>query len=186
MEVIFSFQVVKALHLIFMVTWFAGLFYIVRLFVYHAEASKMTEPEKSILTAQYKIMEWRLWYIITWPSMLLNLLFGISMLVKNPEFLTLPFMHVKLVLVGLLAIYHLYCHNILVKIQNNKMTFGSTGFRMLNEVATLLLIAIIFVIVLRDAFSWVYGIIGIMGVAILMMVAIKGYKKMRAKNEKDA
>jgi putative membrane protein len=67
---------VKALHIIFIVTWFAGLFYIVRLFVYQAEADQKEEPEKSILSKQYKIMAKRLWYGITWPSFVLTLLFG--------------------------------------------------------------------------------------------------------------
>jgi len=186
MENIFSPLVLKALHLIFMVTWFAALFYIVRLFVYHAEAAQKPEPDQSILIKQYQLMQWRLWYIIGWPSMILNLIFGIGMLIKNPGFLSLPFMHVKLGLVTLLVIYHFYCQRLLSRLQHNDLPMGTMGFRILNEVATLLLIAIVFVIVLRDSISWLYGILGIMGVALLMMVAIKLYKKARAKNNNHA
>jgi protoporphyrinogen IX oxidase len=186
MENIFSPLVLKALHLIFMVTWFAALFYIVRLFVYHAEAAQKPEPDRSILIRQYQLMQWRLWYIIGWPSMVLTLIFGIGMLIKNPGFLTLPFMHVKLGLVTLLVIYHFYCQRLLTRLQHNDLPLGTMGFRILNEVATLLLIAIVFVIVLRDSISWLYGMLGIMGVALLMMLAIKLYKKARNKNENNA
>ncbi|RYZ54014.1 MAG: protoporphyrinogen IX oxidase, partial [Chitinophagaceae bacterium] len=66
----------KALHIIFIVTWFAGMFYIVRLFIYNAEAAEKGEPEKSILQKQFSIMIKRLWLGITWPSAILTLLFG--------------------------------------------------------------------------------------------------------------
>ena len=71
-----DFSYLKALHIIFVVTWFAGLFYIVRLFIYHSEAESKPEPERSILQKQYKLMEKRLWYGITWPSMILTITFG--------------------------------------------------------------------------------------------------------------
>jgi len=185
MEITNLFGIVKSLHIIFVVTWFAGLFYIVRLFVYHAEAMGKDEPERGILTAQYQIMEWRLWYIIGWPSMILTLLFGFWMLYLMPVYLTLGFMHVKLALVGLLTIYHFYCHRIFKQLQTGRVTLSSTGFRVLNEGATLLLIAIVFVIVLRSAIDWIWGVLGIMGVALLMMVAIRAYKRQREKSDKN-
>ena len=76
----------KSLHLIFVVTWFSGLFYIVRLFIYHVEAQKKSEMEKNILSKQYKLMQKRLWYIITWPSMLLTLFIATWMLFAFDEF----------------------------------------------------------------------------------------------------
>jgi len=87
---------VKALHIIFVVTWFAGLFYIVRLFIYHVEAQDKEEPAKSILQTQYKLMSKRLWYIITWPSAVLAGIFAVWMLVLEPSYLTMIWMHVKL------------------------------------------------------------------------------------------
>ena len=88
---------IKALHIIFVVTWFAGLFYIFRLFVYHAEAQeKKEELEREILIKQYKIMEWRLWYIITWPSAILTLIWGVWLLYFNPGYLSQPWMLLKL------------------------------------------------------------------------------------------
>ena len=175
--------IVKSLHIIFMVTWFAGLFYIVRLFVYHAEAQGKDEPKRTILTEQFKIMEWRLWYIITWPSMILTLLFGFWLLYIMPSFLQQAFMHMKLGLVGLLVLYHLYCHRLFNKLQLDGSKISPQKFRFLNEGATVLLIAIVFIIVLKSAFSWVWGVVGIMGLAVVLMIAIKWYKRLREKNE---
>lgn len=182
MEITNIFGIVKSLHIIFVVTWFAALFYIVRLFVYHAEAEEKSEPERSILSAQYRIMEWRLWYIIGWPSMVLALIFGLWMLYLVPGYLVMGFMHVKLGLVALLVIYHFYCHHKFKQLQAGLVKASPTSFRFLNEVATLLLIAIVFVIVLRSAIDWIWGVVGIMGVAVLLMVAIRAYKKHREKN----
>ncbi len=90
------YQYIKPLHVIFIVTWFAGLFYIVRLFIYHTEAETKPEPEKSILQTQYKLMEKRLWYGITWPSMILTLVFGSWLLWLNPYFLSEGYFILKL------------------------------------------------------------------------------------------
>ena len=98
---------IKALHLIFVITWFAGLFYIPRLFIYHIEGLKKSKNEAAILTAQFKIMQKRLWYIITWPSAILSILFAIWLLVLMPEWLAQPWMHLKLFFVFLLIVYHL-------------------------------------------------------------------------------
>ena len=180
------FGVAKSLHIIFVVTWFAGLFYIVRLFVYHAEAAAKPEPDRSILTKQYQLMEWRLWYIISWPSMVLALGSGIWMLYLVPGYLSEGFMHVKLALVGLLVIYHAYCHFQFKRLQSGRIALSSNGFRMLNEAPTLLLIAIVFIIVMRSTIDWIWGVVGIMGLAMVLMLAIRLYKRVREKNEENA
>ena len=108
-----EYDYIKALHLIFVITWFAGLFYIVRLFVYHAEAKQKPQPEQDILIKQYQLMQYRLWYIITWPSAILASVFAYWMLFFTESgtfWLTQPWMHVKLAFVLLLYIYHLKCH----------------------------------------------------------------------------
>ena len=102
------YEYLKSLHLIFVITWFAGLFYIVRLFVYQIEANEMPSPEKEILQKQYKIMTYRLWNIITWPSAVLATIFALSLLHLNPAFLEMPWMQVKLGFVVLFFIYHYY------------------------------------------------------------------------------
>ncbi|MDG1517466.1 MAG: CopD family protein, partial [Flavobacteriales bacterium] len=101
-----GFAYVKSLHIIFIVTWFAGLFYMVRLFVYFTEAQDKEAIEKQILSNQYKIMMKRLWYIITWPSMILAIIFGAWMLVAQPILLKQGWMLAKLVFVLLLVAYH--------------------------------------------------------------------------------
>jgi protoporphyrinogen IX oxidase len=103
---------IKSLHLIFVITWFAGLFYIVRLFVYHAEAKQKPQPEQDILIKQYQLMEYRLWYIITWPSAVLASIFAFWLLYINPEWLNQPWMQVKLGFVVLLYAYQAKCHQI--------------------------------------------------------------------------
>ena len=97
---------VKALHIIFVVTWFAGLFYIPRIFIYQTEAEDKLEPAKSILQTQFKLMSKRLWYIITWPSAILASIFGIWLIYLNPVWLEQPWMLVKLAFVLALYFYH--------------------------------------------------------------------------------
>ncbi len=153
-----SYFILKALHLIFVVTWFAGLFYIVRIFIYQTESNEKQEPEKSILVNAYKKNARPLWLGITWPSMILTVIFGTSLLIARPELLKMPFMHVKLGLIILLIGYHFYCHTIFKKLQNDHYSMSSFGLRLFNEVATLFLFAIIFVIVLKQYINFYYGV----------------------------
>jgi len=173
---------IKALHLIFVITWFAGLFYIVRLFVYHTEAKDKPEPEQSILIKQYQIMEGRLWNIITFPSAILATIFAVILLILNPILLELGWMHVKLAFVILLWAYHLKCHFIYKELQQNITKNSSTFYRIWNEVATLILFSIIFLVILKNAFNWIFGVIGLFSLAILLMFGIKLYKRIREKN----
>lgn len=172
---------IKALHIIFIVTWFAGLFYIVRLFIYHAETQDKEEPVKLILQNQYKLMEKRLWIIITWPSAILTSIFAFWLLFLNPNYLKLPWMHIKLTFVLALYIYHGICHVIYKQLQNDKIKYSSTKLRIWNEVATIILIAVVFLVVVKDALNWVWGVVGIIGCSIALMIGIKWYKKLRIK-----
>lgn len=174
---------IKSLHLIFVITWFAGLFYIVRLFVYHIEANDKPSPEKEILIKQYKLMSYRLWYIITWPSAVLATIFAITLLALMPEWLNQPWMHVKLGFVFLLFLYHLKCHQIFKQLQNDEVK-RTTGFmRLWNEGATLILFAVVFLVILKNAVNWIYGVIGIIAFSILLMLGYKFYKRIREKNQ---
>jgi protoporphyrinogen IX oxidase len=174
-----SYGVLKALHVVFVITWFAGLFYIFRLFIYHREASDKSEPERSILIDQFKIMERRLMYAITWPSAILATVFGTWMLILNTALFNQGFMQIKLVFVGLLWLYHEYAQYVLKQMGKGKMSWTSTRLRIINEVPTVILIAVVFLIILRNSIDWIYGVVGILGVAILLMIAIKMYKKYR-------
>jgi putative membrane protein len=173
----------KSLHVIFVVCWFAGLFYIVRLFVYYAEAQLKSELERNILVNQYKIMVTRLWNIITFPAAILSTLFGVLMLIENPILLKMPWMHVKLLFVVLLWLYHFRCHQFVKQIQKETLTKSGNFFRIWNEGATIILFAVVFLVVLKSAINWIYGVIGIVGFAILLMLGIKFYKSIREKNQ---
>jgi len=174
---------VKALHIIFIVTWFAGLFYIVRLFIYQTEALLKPEPDKTILSDQLKIMANRLWTIIAWPSAIITLILGSIMIYEYPGMLELPFMHVKLSFVLLLYVYHFYCHKIYKQLQNGVAKFSSNQLRIINEVATLILISVVFLIVLKNELNWLKATGVFILVTVALMIAIKIYKRIRTKNE---
>jgi putative membrane protein len=173
---------IKSLHLIFVITWFAGLFYIVRLFVYQIEANDKPSPEKEILQKQYKIMTYRLWYIITWPSAVLATIFAIWLLWLMPVWLQMPWMHVKLGFVVLLFAYHFKCHQIYKQLQNDDVKYTSNFMRLWNEGATIILFAVVFLVILKNAFNWIYGVIGIILFSVLIMLGFKFYKRIREKN----
>lgn len=174
-----SFDIVKALHIIFMVSWFAGLFYIVRLFIYHTEAQAKPITERKVLSEQFIIMEKKLWWIITTPAMILTLVFGVWMLILNPAFLQMGWMHIKLTFVLLLLIYHFICQKILLDLKNKKYKWSSTQLRIWNEVATLALVAIVFLVVLKNSLNWITATVAFFAVAIGLMLGIKIYKKLR-------
>ena len=173
---------IKALHLIFVVTWFAGLFYIPRLFIYHIEADAKPSPEREILTRQLKLMTKRLWFIITWPSAILCTLFALWLLILMPDWLEQPWMHVKLAFVVLLIVYHLRCHQMFKQLQRDEVKYTSHFMRIWNEVATLVLFAVTFLVILKNAFNWIYGVVGILILGVLLMLGIRLDKRIREKN----
>jgi putative membrane protein len=174
---------IKSLHLIFIITWFAGLFYIVRLFVYHIEANGKPSPEKEILIKQYKVMAYRLWYIITWPSAVLASIFAIILLLLMPEWLQQPWMHVKLAFVLLLYLYHLKCHQIYKQLQRDEVKYSNNFMRLWNEGATIILFAVVFLVILKNAFNWIFGVIGIIVFSVLIMLGFRFYKRIRERNK---
>ncbi len=176
---------IKSLHIIFVTTWFAGLFYIIRLFIYFKEAEEKPELERNILQKQYQLMSKRLWYIITWPSAILTLIFATWLLVLQPDWLKESWMHIKLTFVLALYIYHFSCQHIINQIEKGYLKYSSTSLRIWNEVATIILFAIVFLVVLKNSLGWVFGVLGIVGVSILLMLGIKLYKIIRTKKDWD-
>lgn len=174
----FDYSYIKALHIIFVVNWFAGLFYMPRLFIYATEANAKPEPEKSILISQFKIMQRKLWYIITWPACIITMILGITLLIKS-GFLSQGWMHIKLTFVFLLICYHFSLHYIFKQQQENKFSFTSTQLRIWNEVATIFLFAIVFLVVVKTNLSFLTGLIGLAVLVILLMLGIKLYKLLR-------
>ncbi|WP_306351403.1 CopD family protein [Flavobacterium sp. '19STA2R22 D10 B1'] len=173
---------IKSLHLIFVITWFAGLFYIVRLFVYHAEAMQKPSPEKEILIKQYQLMTYRLWYIIAWPSAVLASIFAFTLLYLMPGYLEQDWMQVKLGFVFLLFLYHGKCHQIFLQLQRNEVKHTSNFFRLWNEGATIILFAVVFLVILKNAINWIFGVIGIIAFCIIIMLGFKMYKRIRERN----
>ncbi|MEZ5008174.1 MAG: CopD family protein [Chitinophagales bacterium] len=172
----------KALHIVFVVSWFCGLFYIVRLFVYHTEAMTFDEPKQTILHEEYIKNERLLWRIITTPAMVLTLITGISMLVVNPGYLQGTWMHVKLTLVFGLLLYHFKCGQMIKQLALKKSTWTSFQLRLWNEVATLFLVSIVFIVVLKNSINWIWGTAGFMLFAIIIMMIVKIVKQIRLKN----
>ena len=173
---------IKALHLIFIVTWFAGLFYIPRLFVYQIEDFHKASPEKEILGEQLKLMAKRLWTIIAWPSAILATFFAVWLLILNPGLLYAPWMQVKLGFVVLLVLYHLKTHQYYKQLQNNEVRKTSNFMRLWNEGATFILFAVVFLVILKSAISWVFGVVGIFVLGVLLILGFKIYKNIRRKN----
>ena len=171
---------VLALHIIFVITWFAGLFYIVRLFVYHSEAEKKPEPEKSILQNQYTLMEKRLWYGIAWPSMIGVYIFGSWIFLSNfSYYFSAPWFILKLCFVFGLTLYHMQCHVMFANYQRGIVKYSSVKMRLWNEVATIFLVAIVFIVILKDSFSYVWGLLGLILFTVTIYLAIRIYKKSR-------
>jgi protoporphyrinogen IX oxidase len=177
------YRYILSLHIIFIVTWFAGLFYIVRLFIYHTEAELKTEPEKTILQTQYKLMEKRLWFGITWPSMILTIIFGGWMVYLNMGILENAYFILKLCFVAGLVLYHFQCHVIFKQLKTDIIKYTSFKLRLWNEVATVFLVAIVFLIILRSNAGFIWGMLGLIIFSATLMLAIQIYKKSREKKE---
>ena len=172
---------IKSIHIIFVVCWMAGLFYMVRLFIYHTEAQDKTEQERTILSAQFQIMERKLMNIITTPSMFITLIAGITMVTLQPGLMDAPWLKVKLCFVVGLVAYHFICIEKMKQMSRGIFSWSSIQLRLWNEVATLFLFAIVFLAVLKDAVNWVYGVIGLVLFALILMSIVKIYKYYRLK-----
>lgn len=172
----------KSVHIIFVVSWMAGLFYIVRLFIYHVEANEKPEHERSVLQRQFEIMQSKLWNIITTPAMVLSILAGAYMIFLNPGLLQTDWMLVKLAFVAGLLVYHFICQRIIYQQKAGKSSWTSTQLRLWNEVATIFLVTIVFTVVLKSAIDWLYGLIGLIIFIVIIMSAVKVYKYYRLKH----
>lgn len=171
----------KALHIIGFVAWFAGLFYLVRIFVYHVEAHAKPQPDRGILTQQFNLMEWRVYKIICNPAMMITWTAGLLMLFINGfEWLGAnPWMIVKLALLVGLTVYHVWCKRIIRQMEKGNFRFSSWQFRLLNEVPTLFLVAIVLLAVYKNTLNFLYAFLGLIGFMALLFVGAKAYKRSR-------
>ena len=176
---------IKALHIIFIVTWFAGLFYIVRLFIYQAEANEKTEPERTILLQQFGIMTKRLWFGITSPSALLTLILGPTTWYMTYGGFNNPgsWLMIKLCFVAGLYAYHWSLHVLFKQQSKGIFKYTSGHLRMWNEVATLFLVAIVMLAVVKQGMSFVWALGSFALLIVALMLAIKIYKGLRGKGK---
>ena len=174
-----EFAYLKAIHIIFVITWFAGLFYLPRLMVYAAEANQLKEESaRAILLNQYQLMKKRLLYGIMWPSAVITFLLGMRMLMIYP--LT-DWLKVKLCFVIGLYLYHFSLQAIFRQQANNIFRYSGQQLRGWNEVPTVLLFAIVFLVVLKNTVDFWWGLLGLLVLVVLLMVAIRIYKRVRKK-----
>ncbi len=181
-----SYFYIKALHIVFIVTWFSGMFYIVRLFIYNTEAQEKEKIEKEILQKQFSIMIRRLWLGITWPSAVLTLIFGTWIALISPYVNPVQdWLWVKLAFVAGLYAYHFTLQKIYSDEMKGIFRYTSNQLRIWNEVATILLIAIVILVSVKDSMSWVWGVVGLALFSVVIISAIKIYKIARTKNKTD-
>lgn len=173
--------ILKTIHIIGYVAWFAALFYLVRLFVYHAEALDKPTDQSNVLTRQYALMERRLFSMIATPAMVLTLIGGIGMLVINVGYFKLGWMHIKLTLVILLIIYHHLCIPMMKKLQEGSLPMSAQRFRFFNEVPTILLVSIVALAVFQSMVSYMTLLLVIVGLVAFIVVATMGFKRFRQK-----
>lgn len=167
----------KAFHIIGVIVWFAGLFYLGRLYVYHREADDRPEPERTTMKSQFSLMERRLYYGIAWPGLCISVVFGIALIIESgfPDWL-----HAKLAFAVVLVGYHIWCGHLRKQLLNEQCNWSGTKFRLFNEIPTLLLVSIIFIVVFKNAISWNVFLLILAG----LILVIGGAVQLRAKRRK--
>ena len=169
----------KTLHIIGVVVWFAGLFYLVRLFIYHVEAEELEPNFKEAFKDQYLLMEKRLANIITTPGMIIAVSMAIGLLVIQPVWLTQVWMQAKLLIVFALLFYHYFCYKIMSQLENNECKWTGQQLRALNELPTLFLVTVVMLVVFKNQFptgaaTWLK-----VGLVIFMAASIQFYARWR-------
>lgn len=172
-----DYNTLKSLHIIFVVTWFAALFYMPRLFVYDIEARRKSESE--ILLNQLRTMQRRLWFGIAWPSMILTLILGTLLALEMQVDFSTSWFVWKLAFVVLLTVYHIACHAIMNELARNEVKFSSQGMRIWNEIPTILLFGIVFLVVFKEVLAMWKGLLGLFALIAVLMTGIILYRKFR-------
>jgi len=173
----------KTLHIVGVVVWFAGLFYLVRLFIYHVEAAELEPPLREAFQAQYGLMERRLANIITTPGLVLTVAMAIGLLVAQPAWLHQGWMHAKFAFVAALLAYHLFCYRLMGQLQAGSCRWGPKQLRALNELPTLLLVVVVMLVVFKAQFptgaaTWLQ-----VGLVLFMAASIQFYARGRRLRE---
>lgn len=175
----------KSLHIIFVVTWFAGLFYLPRLFIYQTESLKYQGSERKVLHDHFKLMARRLLFGITWPSAIMVAVFGFSSAVIFWPWSDHPWLIVKLCFVFFLYLYHFSLHWIYNQLKNDRYPLTPMQLRMWNEVSSVFLVAVVFLVIYKSVLQMGYAMIGLVAFILILLLAIKIYKRIREKSESN-
>ncbi len=171
----------KAFHIIGFVAWFAGLFYLVRMFVYHVEADQKPEPLREPFKEQFNLMEWRVYKIICNPAMMITWACGLTMTFLNPDYWLMGWFQVKFTLIVLMTVYHLWCKQLILRLERGERPYDSFQFRLLNEAPTLFLVSIVLLGILKDVLNFAYAFGGIIVFGFLLYLGAKFYRMNREK-----
>ena len=177
-----DYNFLKSLHIIFVVSWFAGLFYLPRLLVYHVEAQDKDAQAKEILSKQFEKMEKLLFNAIMIPAMFLTWITGLSMIYLTwwDSFGSHTWLHLKLSFVVGITIYHFVCRHLILKFRASEFILTGGQLRLFNEIATILLVAVVFLVIAKNTFDMLIGMGGFIIFAIVIMAAVTIVKKIRS------
>lgn len=177
-----DYNFLKSLHIIFVVSWFAGLFYLPRLLVYHVEAQEKDTQAKEILSKQFEKMEKLLFNAIMIPAMFLTWITGLSMIYLTwwDSFGSHTWLHLKLGFVVGITIYHFVCRHLILKFRASEFILTGGQLRLFNEIATILLVAVVFLVIAKNTFDMLMGMGGFIIFAIAIMAAVTIVKKIRS------
>ena len=176
----------KTFHIIGVVVWFAGLFYLVRLFIYHVEAAEQDQPIRAAFEQQYGLMERRLANIITTPGMAVAVSCAVGLLAVNPSWLQQSWMHAKLLFVAFLLGYHWLCYRLMGQLQRGECNWSGRQLRALNELPTLLLVIVVLLVVFKQQFPTGAATWLTVGLVVFMAASIQFYarwRRLRAERE---
>jgi putative membrane protein len=177
----------KTLHIVGVVVWFAGLFYLVRLFIYHREAEELEPGLRQAFQAQYGLMEKRLANIITTPGMVVAVAMAVGLLVSNPAWLHQGWMHAKLAFVLVLLAYHAFCYRLMAQLQAGSCAWSPKQLRALNELPTLLLVIVVMLVVFKSQFPTGAATWFIVALVVFMAASIQFYARWRRlRSEREA
>jgi protoporphyrinogen IX oxidase len=176
----------KTFHIVGFVTWFGGLFYLPRLFIYHQEANEQPEPARSILKQQFEVMEKRLYGIIMTPGMLVTIAMAIGLIYTQPQVLHETWLHIKLALVLGLIGYHHYCKSLMKQLAANECKFSSKQLRAVNEVPTVFLVVIVMLGIFKNNFPTSGAAWTVFAMVLAMAVTIQMYARKRRLDQESA
>lgn len=184
------YSIIKAIHIIFMVSYFAGIFYLVRLFVYYKDTDEFDETKQQILRNQYRFMAVRLWNIITIPAGILMLLSGLTMIYYNSGLLKTPWFHLKLTFLAGLGAYHFWCWKRVKEIKNlngKTLSIPNIKLRQFNEIATFILFAVVFTVILKYSVIqyWWQLLLGFFGIILLITSIVKLVNRSKKKEKRQ-